>query len=89
MTWQVKISDKARKELRKLDPQVQRHIFRYLEERIETDEDPRRFGKELTSDKSGLWRYRIGDYRIICDIQDAKLVVLVLRADHRKTVYDD
>jgi len=89
LTWKVRISEQARRELRALDHQIQRQIFRYLQERIETDEDPRRFGKALTSDKSGLWRYRIRDYRIICDIQDAKLIVLVLRADHRKEVYDD
>jgi mRNA interferase RelE/StbE len=88
LTWQVEIKDQARKELRALDRQVQRQILQYLNKRIKTNEDPRRFGKALTNDKSGLWRYRVGDYRIICEIKDNTLVVLVLRIAHRKEVYD-
>lgn len=63
-------------------------IIQYLKSRIATDESPRRFGKALVGDKSGLWRYRVKDYRILCNIEDRKLVVLVLRASHRKNVYD-
>lgn len=89
MIWQVKFTDQARKELRSLDHETQRRIMKYLRERIETIEDPRRFGKALVGDKSGLWRYRINDYRVVCLIQDDKFIVLALRIDHRKKVYDD
>jgi mRNA interferase RelE/StbE len=89
LTWQVKISDQARKDLRSLDHQIQRLILKYLDEKIATKENPRRFGKILTGDKAGLWRYRVMDYCIICAIQDAKLIVLVLKMDHRTKVYDD
>lgn len=88
MTWTVEFDDAAAKELRKLDRQTQREILRYLRERIATDEDPRRFGKPLSRDMAGLWRYRVGNYRMICNIEDDKLVVLVLRASHRKEVYE-
>ena len=58
-----------------------------MRERIATDADPHRFGKALHSDLKGLWRYRVHDYRIICKIEDDKLIVLVVDVDHRKDVY--
>ncbi|HET8711467.1 MAG TPA: type II toxin-antitoxin system RelE/ParE family toxin [Spongiibacteraceae bacterium] len=88
MTWGVEFDDAAAKELRKLDRQAQQDILRYLRERIATDEDPRRFGKPLSRDLAGLWRYRVGNYRLICDIEDDKVVVLVLRVGHRRDVYE-
>ena len=88
MTWTVEFDDAAAKELRKLDRQAQSDILRYFRERIATDEDPRRFGKQLSGELTGLWRYRIRDYRIICNIEDDKLTVLVVRASHRKDVYE-
>ena len=84
----VEFDDAAAKELRKLDRQAQQEILRYFRERIATDEDPRRFGKPLSRDMAGLWRYRVRNYRMICHIEDDKLVVLVLRAGHRKAVYE-
>ncbi len=89
MTWIVEFDDAARRELRKLDRQAQQEILRYLRERIATDEDPRRFGKALSRELAGLWRYRIQNYRIICNIEDQKLTVLILRVGHRKDVYED
>ncbi len=88
MTWSVEFDDAAAKELRKLDRQAQQEILRYFRERIATDEDPRRFGKPLSRDLGGLWRYRVRDYRMIFNIEDNKLVVLVLRVGHRKDIYD-
>ncbi|HET8801933.1 MAG TPA: type II toxin-antitoxin system RelE/ParE family toxin [Marinobacter sp.] len=88
MTWIVEFDDGAAKELRKLDRQAQQEILRYLRERIATDEDPRRFGKPLSRDLAGLWRYRMRNYRMICHIEDDKLVVLVLRVGHRKDIYE-
>ena len=88
MTWKVEFDDAAAKELRKLDRQIQKEILTYLRARIATDEDPRRFGRPLARDMGGLWRYRIRNYRIICNIEDDRLVVLVLRTGHRKNIYN-
>lgn len=87
MTWTIEWDDRARRELRRLDRQTQREILRYFSERIATDEDPRRFGKSLRHELQGLWRYRVGDYRMICNIEDNHLVVLVLGVAHRSTAY--
>ncbi len=88
MIWKVEWDDRARKELRKIDKHTQKEILNYLRTRIATDESPRRFGKALVGNKTGLWRYRVKDYRLICNIEDDHLVVLVLRASHRKNIYD-
>ena len=82
MTWVVEFDDAATKELRKLDRQAQQEILRYFRERIATNENPRRFGKPLSHDLTGLWRYRVRNYRMICNIEDDKLTVLVVRAGH-------
>ena len=86
--WQVAWDERALKELKKLDKQAQSDIIGYLKNRIVTEESPRRFGKALVGNKAGLWRYRIKDYRLICNIEDGNLVVLVLRASHRKNIYE-
>jgi mRNA interferase RelE/StbE len=75
------------KELRKLGKPAQRDIIAYLDERIAGDGDPRRFGKGLKADLAGVWRYRVGDYRILCQIRDAELLVLVVAAGHRRDIY--
>jgi len=87
LTWTIEWDDRARRELRRLDKQVQRNILKYFSERIANNEDPRRFGKGLRHELQGLWRYRIGDYRAICHIEDDRLVVLVLEVGHRRQVY--
>ena len=86
--WRVEWEDAARKELRRLGNSEQQRIIRYLRERIATAEDPRRFGKALTANKAGLWRYRVGDHRIVCRIEDDRFIVLILAVGHRKEVYD-
>ena len=88
MTWKVEFDDSAVKELRKLDNQIQREILRFFRERIAIEKNPRRFGKSLSRNLAGLWRYRIRNYRMICDIEDNKLVVLVIRVAHRKEIYE-
>lgn len=88
MTWRVEFDDAAAKELRNLDRQAQSDILRYFRERIATDEDPRRFGKPLSGELAGLWRYRMRDYRMICNIEGEKLIVLIVRVSHRKDVYE-
>lgn len=87
MTWRVEWDDRARKELRKLDPFTQKKILNYMRKHIYGKSNPRRLGKNLNHDKAGLWRYRVGDYRIICKIEDHHIVVLVLAIGHRKEIY--
>ena len=87
MIWSVEWDERAGKELRRLDPPAQREILRYLRERIAGSNNPRRYGRALRSTKHGLWRYRIGTYRLICKIEDDRSTVLVLAAGHRKDVY--
>jgi mRNA interferase RelE/StbE len=84
----VEFDRDAAKELRKLGASARRTILRYLRERIATADDPRRFGKPLAGELAGLWRYRIGDYRLIATFEDDRLIVLVLRVAHRREVYD-
>jgi mRNA interferase RelE/StbE len=88
LVWRIEVTDTAKKQLAKLDHQVQSEIVRYLREKISTDEDPRRFGAPLRKELSGRWKYRVGAYRIICEIQDEKVLVLVLMVGHRSRVYD-
>ena len=87
MAWRIEITATARKQLSKLDQQAQVSILRYLRERVATDEDPRRFGTPLRRELTNRWKYRVGSYRLICDIQDEKVLVLVLLIGHRSRVY--
>ena len=87
--WTVEFDDRARRELRKLDAKVQKAILRYLRERLIGTEDPRRFGKPLRRNLAALWRYRIEDYRLICRLEDDRVVVLVLQIGHRSDIYED
>ena len=89
MIWKVEFDDRAAKELRKLDKGAQEQILAYLRERIGTADDPRRFGKSLSGNFAGLWRYRIQNYRLICVFEHDRLAVLVLRVGHRKNVYEN
>src|SRR5882762_8903178 len=79
----------AEASLEKRDHQVQREILGFLDKRIGQAKDPRSFGKPLRHSKFGLWRYRLRDYRIICQLQQAKLIVLVVAIGHRSIIYDD
>jgi mRNA interferase RelE/StbE len=88
-SWTVEFDDRARRELRKLDAAVQRAILKYLRQRIASPDDPRRFGKPLRRALAGLWRYPVEDYRLICRIQDDRVVVLVLQLGHRREIYDE
>lgn len=74
--------------MRKLGTQAQRDIISYLDERTSGEGDARRFGKGLKADLAGLWRYRVGDYRILCQIRNRKLLVLVVAVGHRRDVYE-
>ena len=87
MAWTVEIDSFAEKQLRKLDRPVQKRLLDWLLDRIEGCKNPRHFGESLRGDLAGLWRYRVGGYRIICEIQDDKLVVLALLIGHRREIY--
>lgn len=89
MIWKVEFDDRARKELRKLDKQTQDRILKWLRTNLATEEDPRRTGKSLKGRMKGLWRYRVGDYRIVSQIQDEQILILVIRIGHRRDVYDE
>lgn len=84
MEW----DDRARKELRTLDSSIQKEILNYLRTRLADLDDPRSFGKTLLGNKAGLWRYGVGDCRLVCKIEDHTLVVLVIGVGHRKEVYE-
>jgi mRNA interferase RelE/StbE len=86
-TWQIEIARTAEKQIRKLDRVAQESIIRFLRERLQAAENPRHLGKPLHGNKGGLWGYRVGNYRLICDLQDERITVLVLRVGHRKDVY--
>lgn len=88
MIWKVEFDERARKELRKLDQPAQTGILEYLKNRIATPDNPRRFGDPLRKNLTGLWKYRVGPYRLICDIRDNVVTVRVIRVGHRKNVYE-
>ena len=88
MQYKIVFTDRAKKQLKKLDKHIASLIIGWLEKNIQGCENPRQHGKALVENKSGEWRYRIGDYRIICEIQDEKIIVLVLEVGHRKIIYD-
>ena len=87
MAWTVEYTDTAKGQLRKLDKQSARRILDFLDERVAQRDDPRSTGKALTGPLGGLWRYRVGDFRVICEIQDGELRVLVVELGNRREVY--
>lgn len=88
MAWKVEFLSTAKRELKKLDKRWQMAILDYLEDEIAGLEDPRSRGKSLVGDKQGLWRYRVADYRIVCEIHDAELLIVAITIGHRKNVYE-
>ena len=85
--FHVILSDQARKELKKMDRHVSSLILGWIRKHLEGCEDPRAIGKALTGDKAGAWRYRVGNYRIICEIHDAEIIIFVVTVGHRREVY--
>jgi mRNA interferase RelE/StbE len=88
LAWTIEYDEGALADLKKLDRQIQREILSYMEKRIAKAEDPRTFGKPLRHSKFGLWRYRVRDYRIICELRHGQLRVLVVAVGHRSTIYE-
>ena len=87
MAWTVEISAFAQKQLAKLDRPAAARILDWLESRLEGAGNPRHFGEPLHGELSGLWRYRIGDFRVICEIHDHRLVIHALSIGHRREIY--
>jgi mRNA interferase RelE/StbE len=88
MAWTVKLSDLAKKNLKQLDPQIATPIFIFLDERLAKRDNPRSIGEALSGAKLGeLWKYRVGDYRIIAKIEDQSVSILVVRIGNRREVY--
>jgi mRNA interferase RelE/StbE len=88
MAYNVELSETADEELSKLDAQHSRRILKFLHERVAKLDDPRSIGEALHGSRLGeFWKYRVGDYRLICKIEDERLTVLVLRVGHRKEIY--
>ena len=87
MGWRIEFTETAKKQVKKLGGAEARRVLDYLRDRVAVADDPRQLGKSLKGQLSELWRYRVGDHRVICELQDQKLVVLVVRIGHRKDVY--
>lgn len=88
MKFTVETTLRFDREFKKLDRYTQRMLKAWIVSHLEGCENPRAFGKGLTANRSGQWRYRIGDYRLICEIEDEKLVILALTIGHRRDIYE-
>jgi mRNA interferase RelE/StbE len=87
LAWTIDYAHTARTQLKKLDKPVARRILDFMDKRVAHQEDPRALGKPLSGPLGTLWRYRVGDYRVICEIQDGVVRILVVRIGHRGDVY--
>ncbi len=88
MAWKIEVSAGADRELSKLDPQHTKRILDFLRDRVAKLDNPRSIGRALQGSRLGeFWKYRVGDFRVICKIEDDRVVVLVLRVGHRKEIY--
>ncbi len=87
MPWTVELLEDMFKALEQIDATTRNRIRRFIRERLQGTDNPRQRGKALTGNRAGLWCYRVGDYRLICRLQDARLVVLVVEIGHRNDVY--
>ena len=87
MTYSIETTERFDKMFRKLDRYTQKLVRAWIIKHLMNSDDQRAYGKVLSADKRGLWRYRIGDYRLLCSIQDDRLVILMLTVGHRKEVY--
>lgn len=87
MTWTIKFNDDAKKQFKKLDKSIANRIIRFMSERLMESKNPRVFGDALKGSLSGLWKYRIGNYRLLCHIDDNTVTILVISVGHRKDIY--
>lgn len=90
MAWRISFARSAAKQLDKLDPPVRRKILRFLDQKVAPASNPCQWGKPLqgqSTQGTSMWRYRTGEYRILCEIRDEEILILVLRLGHRKNIY--
>lgn len=88
MAWTIEFAQSAARQLQKLDPQIARRLTSFLRDRVATAADPRALGQALKGDELGqFWKYRVGDYRLIAEIRDQEIRILVVRVGHRREVY--
>ena len=87
MAWKIEFDPGARRELEKLDNTISDRILRFLHERIATLDDTRQVGERLQGTLREFWKYRVGDYRLICSLKDDRMVVVVVRVGHRRHIY--
>lgn len=88
MIYKVRFTERAKKDLKKLDKHTASLILGWIRKNLENCENPRLHGKGLTADKSGMWRYRVGDYRILAEIQGETITILILNIGHRRDIYN-
>jgi mRNA interferase RelE/StbE len=88
MRYEVETTERFDREFKKLDRYTQRMIKAWIEKNLVDCDNPRQHGKGLTANRSGQWRYRIGDYRLICVIKDKELIILALSVGHRRKIYN-
>ena len=88
MMYKVEFTQRALKDLKKLDKQTAALILGWVRKNLEGCEDPRRHGRGLTANRSGEWRYRVGDYRLLAEIKDNVVTILILNVGHRRDIYD-
>lgn len=87
MSYTVEYSSNARKFIKKLDKYTKALLKSWINKNLEGCIDPFTHGKPLTADKKGLWRYRVGDYRLICDVQQDKVIIIIVEIGHRRDIY--
>ncbi|WP_275400115.1 type II toxin-antitoxin system RelE family toxin [Enterococcus faecium] len=88
MTYRLEFTPEIQKQLRKMDKYQATLIVRWLYLHIDGVDDPRKFGQGLTTNRSGQWRYRMGKYRVLVEIEDKQLVVIAIQVEHRRNIYD-
>lgn len=88
MQYRVELTDRVIKQLKKLDKHTSALIIGWIEKNLDGCENPRMHGKGLTANRTGQWRYRIGNYRLICEIKDEEVLILVLEVGHRREIYN-
>lgn len=89
MKYELQLSERFKKEFKKLDKYTQKILRSWIDKNLVNCDNPRQFGKGLTANRAGQWRYRIGDYRLICIIEDDKFIITALTVGHRREVYND
>ena len=87
MKYKVMFTDKSKKQLLKMDKPIAKLITSWIAKNLQDCEDPRKHGKALTANRSGQWRYRVGDYRLLAEIQDENIIILIVEIGHRREIY--